>query len=47
MLMKENETLAYTPLEIDIVEVQIEKGYAATTPTGNRLNDMDNDDKGW
>lgn len=41
------EKILYTPLEIDIVEVQIENGYAMSDPTGNRLNDMDNDDKGW
>ena len=28
--MKEKQTLSYTPLEIEVVEVQIEKGYAAT-----------------
>ena len=36
--MKEKETFAYVPLEIEIVEVTMEKGYAASGETLNEKN---------
>ena len=45
--MKEKETFAYVPLEIEVVEVQIEKGYAVSDTTGNGLNGMPNDEGPW
>ena len=45
--MQKLETKNYIPLDIEVVEVQIEKGYAATTPTGSSLGYMGNDGAGW
>ena len=42
--MQKTETKNYISLEIEVVEVQMEKGYATS---GNGLNGMGNDGAGW